>query len=65
MASHGLDPASLRPVAALDSQAPPDVDGLMQDLDSGSSGSQMECPDQPDQPQELTYVDIDTFLVTL
>jgi len=40
------------------------VDGLVQDLDSGSSGSQMECPDEPDRPQELTYVDIDTFLAT-
>ena len=62
MASHVHDPASLRPVAALGSRAPPDVDGFMQDLDFGSSGSQMECPDQP---QELTYVDIDTFLATL
>ena len=36
-------------------RAPPDADGLVQELDSASS----------DQLQELTYVDIDTLLATL
>ena len=36
-------------------RAPPDADGWVQKLDSASS----------DQLQELTYVDMDTFLVTL
>ena len=35
-------------------RAPPDVDGLVHELDSDCS----------DQTPELTYVDIDTFLAT-
>ena len=31
---------------------------------SPNVSSQLESPDQADQLQELTYVDIDTFLVT-
>ena len=44
--------ARQRPVAP---RAPPDADGLVPELDSASS----------DQLQELTYVDMDTFLATL
>ena len=42
-------------------RAPPDVDGLVQDLDCCSSESQSACSDQT---PELTCVDIDTFLGT-
>ena len=44
--------------------APPDVDNLVLELDAAFSDSSMGSPDQADQPQELTYVDIDTFLAT-
>ena len=40
-------------------RAPPDVDGLIHDLDCCSSDRQAA-----DQTRELTYVDIDTFLAT-
>ena len=36
----------------------------MLDLDAAYSDSSIGSPDQADQSQELTYVDIDTFLVT-
>lgn len=42
-------------------RAPPDVDGLVQELGCWSSNSQTASSDQP---QELTYVDMDTFLDT-
>ena len=42
----------------------PDGDGLVQDLDSAFLDSPIGSPDQADQSQELTYVDIDTFLAT-
>ena len=45
------------------SRAPPDVDGLVQDLDLAFSTKRNRHP-QPDQAQELTYEDIDTFLDT-
>jgi len=45
-------------------RAPPDGDGLVQDLDSAFLDSPIGSPDQADQSQELTYVDIDTFLAT-
>jgi len=45
-------------------RAPPDVDGLVLDLDAAYSASSIDSPDQADQSQELTYVDIDTFLTT-
>ena len=45
------------------SRAPPDIDGLTQDLDSSFSSSQAGSP-EPDQTRELTYVDIDTFLAS-
>ena len=40
---------------------PPDVEGLVHDPDCCSSASQIGFQTQP---QELTYVDIDTFLAT-
>jgi len=43
-------------------RGPPDVDGLVLELDAAYSNSTIDSPDQVDQSQELTYVDIDTFL---
>ena len=43
-------------------RAPPDVDGLVLELDAAYSDSPIESPDQADESQDLTYVDIDTFL---
>jgi hypothetical protein len=43
-------------------RAPPDVEGLVLELDAAYSDSTIGSPDQVDQSQELTYVDIDTFL---
>ena len=43
-------------------RAPPEVDELVLELDAAYSGSSIDSPDQADQSQELTYVDIDTFL---
>ena len=45
--------------------APPDGDGLVPELDSPFSDPPIGSPDQADQSQELTYVDIDTLLATL
>jgi hypothetical protein len=45
-------------------RAPPDVDGLVLELDAAYSTSSIRSPDQADQSQELTYVDIDTFLAS-
>ena len=45
-------------------RTPPDVDGLVLELDAAYSTSSIGSPDQADQSQELTYVDIDTFLAT-
>ena len=45
-------------------RAPPDVEDLVLDLDAAYSDSSTGSPDQADQSQELTYVDIDTFLAT-
>ncbi len=45
-------------------RAPPDVEELVLELDASYSDSPIGFPDQTDQPQELTYVDIDTFLST-
>jgi hypothetical protein len=45
-------------------RAPPDVDGLVLELDAAYSDSTIGSPDQVDQSQELTYVDIDTFLAS-
>jgi len=43
-------------------RAPPDVAGLVHDLDGGFWDSQAASSDQP---QELTFVEMDTFLATL
>jgi len=41
-----------------------DVVGLVLDLDAAYSDTSLVSPDQADEPQELTYVDIDTFLAS-
>ena len=38
------------------------MEDLVLDLDAAYSDSSIGSPDQADQSQELTYVDIDTFL---
>lgn len=43
-------------------RAPPDVDELVLELDAAFADSSLGSPDQADESQELTYVDIDTFL---
>ena len=43
-------------------RAPPDVDGLVLELDDAYSDSSISSSDQAAPSQELTYVDIDTFL---
>ena len=43
-------------------RAPPDMDGLVLELDAAYSNSSISSSDQADESQELTYVDIDTFL---
>jgi len=43
-------------------RAPPDVEGLVLELDAAYSNRSIGSPDQADPSQELTYVDIDTFL---
>lgn len=45
------------------SRAPPDTDGLTRNLDFGFSTKRNAQP-ETDQAQEVTYVDIDTFLAT-
>ncbi len=40
------------------------MDGLVLELDAAYSDSSIGSPDQADECQELTYVDIDTFLAT-
>ena len=45
-------------------RAPPDMDGLVLELDAAYSDNSVGSPDQADQSQELTYVDIDTFLAS-
>ena len=40
------------------------MEDLVLELDAAYSDSSIGFPDQTDQPQELTYVDIDTFLST-
>jgi hypothetical protein len=43
-------------------RAPPDVDGLVLELDAAYSASSIDSSDTADEFQDLTYVDIDTFL---
>ena len=43
-------------------RAPPDVDGLVLELDATYSANSIDSSDTADEFQDLTYVDIDTFL---
>ncbi len=43
-------------------RAPPEVDEWVLELHAAYSDSSIDSPDPADQSQELTYVDIDTFL---
>ena len=45
-------------------RAPPDVDGLVLELDAAYANSPIGSADQADESRELTYVDIDTFLAS-
>jgi len=45
-------------------RAPPDMEDWALELDASYSDSSIGFSDPTDQPQELTYVDIDTFLST-
>ena len=49
---------------ASSARAPPDMENLVLDLDFEFSDSPIESSDQSDESQELTYVDIDTFLAS-
>ena len=49
---------------ASSARAPPDVEDLVLDLDFEFSDSPIESTDQAAESQELTYVDIDTFLAS-
>jgi hypothetical protein len=44
--------------------APPDVEGLVLELDAAYADSPIGSADQVDESRELTYVDIDTFLAS-
>jgi hypothetical protein len=43
-------------------RAPPDVDELVLELDAAYSGNSVDSGNHTEPSQELTYVDIDTFL---
>ena len=43
---------------------PPDVEGLVLELDAAYANSPIGSADQADESRELTYVDIDTFLAS-
>jgi hypothetical protein len=43
-------------------RAPPDVDGLVLELDAAHPASSIASSDQAEEFQDLTCVDIDTFL---
>ena len=43
-------------------RAPPDVEGLVLELDAAYTASSVDSSGQANESQELTYVDIDTFL---
>ena len=45
-------------------RAPPDAEGLVLELDAAYSANSIGSPDHADTTQELTYVDIDTFLAS-
>ncbi len=44
--------------------APPGMHDLVLELDAAYSASSIDSPDQADESQELTDVDIDTFLTS-
>jgi hypothetical protein len=43
-------------------RAPPDVEDLGLELDAAYAGNSIDSRNQTESSQELTYVDIDTFL---
>ena len=45
-------------------RAPPDVEGFVLELDAAYSANSIGSQDQAEESQELTYVDIDTFLAS-
>ena len=45
-------------------RAPPESEDLVLELDAAYTDSSIGSPDAAEQPQELTYVDINTFLAT-
>jgi len=45
-------------------RAPPEPQELVLELDAGYTASAVGSLDEADQTEELTYVDIDTFLAT-
>ena len=45
-------------------RAPPDVEDLVLELDAAYGGNSIDSRNQTESSQELTYVDIDTFLAT-
>ena len=40
------------------------MDELVLEMDAAYSGNSIDTPDEVDESQELTYVDIDTFLAS-
>ena len=49
-------------MAVINSEETPDAEGLVLELDAAHSARPIDSPDPADQSQELTSVDIDTFL---
>jgi len=45
-------------------KTPPEADGLVLELDAAHSDSSSGSSDHADEPQDLTYLDIDLFLGT-
>jgi len=45
-------------------RAPSDVGGLVLELDAAYAANSIDSTDQADESEELTYVDIDTFLAS-
>ena len=43
-------------------RAPPEVDEWVLELDAAYSGNSLDAPNEAEESQELTYVDIDTLL---
>ena len=49
-------------MAVINTEGTPDADGLVLELDAAYSDSSISSSDQAAPSEELTYVDIDTFL---